>query len=177
MLKFVGQNMLYVAAAAVLLPLSPLNAQKTPDTPIAPVPAQILSARKVFISNGGVNGNSRIVFESIFDRNQPSNQPYNQFYAAIKKWGRFELVAAPADADLVFAISFTLPSSTALDSQFDLAILDAKTHFRLWTITQPIQLATRQETRIRYFDKAMADLVDSIKSLTAPPSAGTEHAR
>lgn len=104
------------------------------------MPAQILSAKKVFISNGGVNGNSRIVFESIFDRNQPSNlnQPYNQFHAAMKTWGRFELVAAPADADLVFSTCFTHPFSTALDSQLDLAILDAKTHFRLWTITLPI---------------------------------------
>jgi hypothetical protein len=174
MLKIIKSGILVFALAAAFVPLPALNAQKTPENPTAPVPAQILSAKKVFISNGGVNGNSRVI---LFLKMLDFNQPYNQFYAAIKNWGRFELVTAPADADLVFRIRFTLPFSNDVDSQLDLAILDAKTHFRLWTITQPIQLANRQETRIKNFSQAMADLVDSIKILTAPPLAGTQHAR
>ena len=38
-----------------------------------------------------------------------SNEPYNRFYAAMKSWGRYELVASPADADWVFEIRFTAP--------------------------------------------------------------------
>ena len=31
---------------------------------------------------------------------------YNEFYAAMKSWGRYELVSSPADADMVFEIRF-----------------------------------------------------------------------
>jgi hypothetical protein len=67
-----------------------LGAQ-TADVPAAPRPAQIVAAKKVFISNAGVG----------------TDMTYDQFYAAIKGWGRYELVASPADADLVFEISFS----------------------------------------------------------------------
>ena len=167
MLKFVRQTMLCVAAAAALVPLPSLNAQKTPETPAAPVPAQILTAKKVFISNAGVDANA-----VVGDR----DEAYNQFYQAMKTWGRYELVTAPADADLVFEISFAAPliSTQVIDTyatQFDVVILDTKTHFNLWTIKQSVQRAARKETWNKNFSKGIADLMDSIKSLTAPPAA------
>ena len=36
------------------------------------------------------------------------DRAYNEFYAAMKTWGRYELVAAPRDADLVFEIRLTV---------------------------------------------------------------------
>lgn len=62
----------------------------------APVPAQILSARKIFVANGGDDFN----FAAL-----GTNRSYNQFYAAMKDRGHFELVSSPADADLVCEVS------------------------------------------------------------------------
>ena len=65
---------------AMILPAaSTLLAQTASVMPAAPLPSQILTAKKVFISNA--------------DAGTMDN--YNQFYAAIKTWGRYELVSAP----------------------------------------------------------------------------------
>jgi hypothetical protein len=143
------------------------------------VPALIVSAKKVFISNagGGCSPFGNVVFSG------GPNRPYNQFSAALKGWGRYELVAAPADADLAFEISFTCPSAgmnggsrpPTNDPQLRLVILDVKTHITLWGITEHVELAMMQGNRDKNFDRAMKKLTDDLKSLAAgspPPSAG-----
>lgn len=65
----------------------------------APFPAQITSGKKAFVSNAG--GDTNRLF---------SGEPrrlYDQFHAALKSWGRYELVGSPAEADLVLEIGFT----------------------------------------------------------------------
>ena len=69
----------------------------------------------------------------------------------MKSWGRYELVASPADADLVFELRFTAPiadfGKTAIyEPQLGLSIFDTKTHFVLWTLTEPVQGAFRKAT-------------------------------
>lgn len=172
MLNIVKPGILVFALAAAFVPLPALNAQQTPETPTAPVPAQILTAKKVFISNTGVGANALPIFTKADD----PNGPYNQFYAAMKTWGRYELVTAPVDADLVFEINFTAPlvGTQILDTyapQLDLAILDTKTRFRLWTLTQPVERATRKETWNKNFSKGLADLVDDLKKLAGQGAA------
>jgi hypothetical protein len=71
----------------------------------APIPAQIITPEKVFISNGGVHS----VALAAFKRAGDTKEPHNRFYADMKSWGRWEIVASPADADLVFEIPFTAP--------------------------------------------------------------------
>jgi hypothetical protein len=73
-------------------------ASQSKQTPPAPIPPQILAAKRVFIGNAG--GEDLSLYTGGPDR------PYNQFYAAVKSSGRFELLSAPADADLLFEISF-----------------------------------------------------------------------
>ena len=48
------------------------------------MPAQIITAKKVFISNGGVDSAALAAFKRAGD----ANEPYNRFYAAMKSWGR-----------------------------------------------------------------------------------------
>jgi hypothetical protein len=109
-------------------------AQQKKPTHRAPIPAQIFTAKKVFIANGGGD-------ESRYEEASYSGGPdrtYNEFYAAMKTWGRYELVAVPGDADLVFEIRLTIfqlqrvhvlsHDSPAIDSQFRVVIRDAKTH-------------------------------------------------
>lgn len=141
----------------------------------APIPAQILTARKVFISNAGVDPTALLAFQR---ENEP-NKPYNRFYAEMKKWGRYELVGAPGDADLVFEIRFTAPISdcdktTSYNPGIDLLILDAKTHFILWTFRESVGGAFRKSTWDKNFDQGMNNLIASLKQIrqsTVTPEA------
>jgi hypothetical protein len=61
------------------------------------VPIQVLSARKVFLSNAGLDGNSIVAF-NIFAKTK-AGMPYADFVAAIKSRGQYDRVATPADSD------------------------------------------------------------------------------
>jgi len=78
---------------------------------------------------------------SIFKRVRGPNEPYEQFYVAMKHLGRYELVGAPADADLVLQLRFSAPlnSCETYQPQLTLEILDTKTHFLLWTFTEAVK--------------------------------------
>jgi hypothetical protein len=78
---------------------------------------------------------------------------------------RFELVSAPANADLVFEIRYL---SGLSDSQLRLSIVDPKTHFVLWPFIQHVQSSSRETARRKNFDQAMTNLVDEVKKVTTP---------
>lgn len=72
------------------------------------------------------------------------DKTYNHFYAAMKAWGRYTLVDNPDDADQVFEIRFItwLSGTGKIDSftpELLLTIVDAKTHFTLWTVAEPVE--------------------------------------
>ena len=164
-----------VALAFALVFAAQLKAQQKKETAMAPVPPQILTSRKVFISNAGYDSTSRVAFKNGGDL----NQPYNEFYSAVKDWGRYELVGTPADADLVFEIRFTAPFAfdekmTVYVPQLDLEILDVKTHFKLWSITVPVQGAIRKATWEKNFSQGIASLMDDLKVLTTQPTAAAD---
>ena len=81
----------------------------------------------------------------------------------MKAWGRYQLVDSPADADLVYEIGFAAPIvhngvPTTYEPQFNLSIVDTRTHFRLWTLLTPVhgaigRLKDRQES-CRWNDKS-----------------------
>jgi hypothetical protein len=144
----------------------------------APVPAQILASNKAFISNAGLDGPSAAAFK----REGDPDRPYKQFYAAMKSWGRYELVTAPGDADLIFEIRFTAQlgncgDSTCYAPQFGLSILDAKSHFTLWTLTEPVQGAIRKATFDKNVNKGMANLMNDVKKLAGPSTSTADSAK
>jgi hypothetical protein len=149
---------LTVAIASVASPIA--AAQKTPDVPPAPVPVQILTARKIFIANG----------DSDPFLGAP-NLAYNEFYATLKSMGTYELVRTPADADMVLEIRFEVvfPAANVLR----LAILDPKTGILLWRITEQVQPWAREATGRKNFDEAMANLVSDLSKLIVSPRATT----
>ena len=57
----------------------------------------------MFISNAGGESFEGVIDQTVF--NGGPDRPYNQFYAAMKAWGRYEVLSSPPDADLVFEIS------------------------------------------------------------------------
>ena len=142
---------------------------KEPTTPPAPLPTQIVTAKKIFISNAG--GDNR---DGAY--NGGADRAYNQFYAAMKSWGHYELAAAPVDADLVFKISFTVPGGfehghADYDPQFQLVIFDPKTRITLWAFTEHADWAILGENRNRNFDQALDRIVADVKSLIDPTAA------
>ena len=78
---------------------------KLPPSPPPPPPlaviAKVTAAKKIFVSNAGA--------DTYFVHDIPggANVTYNEFYAALKQWGYFELVDSATQADLIFQIQGT----------------------------------------------------------------------
>jgi len=161
------------------LPYSFFGADSKP-VPSAPIPVQIQTAKKIFISNAGGDDRSGDVgplFNGGVDR------AYNQFYAAMKEGGRYELVGSPAEADLVFEIQFVLPTASPasnrgqtlatvwLDPQFRLVIRDPKTGTILWGFTEHVPWALLQGNRDKNFDQGTARIVTDVQGLALRATA------
>ena len=87
------------------------------------------------------------------------NLTYNVLYEHMKDWGRYELVPAPADADLIFNTNFVV----LINPQLRLVVLDPQTHTVLWTFAEPVQPWVRQATGRKNFDQTMSKLVDDVR--------------
>ena len=104
------------------------------------------------------------------------DRAYNQFYAAMKSWGRYDLVSAPADADLILSLAWVAPpgpsdvfngkGGSLIEPQFKLTIADPRTQTVLWAFTE--HLEARGGTHDQRFDRALARIVDDLKKLAAP---------
>jgi hypothetical protein len=165
-----------LAFCLTILGLVPvLSAQQSKGPAPAPVPAQIATAQKAFISNAGGESLETVIDETVF--NGGPDRPYNQFYAAMKTWGRYELVSTPADADLVLEISWVL-TDTGLRlpvlGQLRLVVIDLKTHVTLWNVTEYVRGAVLLSNRDKNFDQAMNTVVARLKALMLPPAPTTD---
>jgi len=168
--RIVKRAILCTTFAIALLSAPLLEAQQLTDPPPAPVPSQIVGGKKVFISNASGETNLRAGTTDLNHR---------QFYASMKSWGRYELVSAPADADLVFEIRYEVISGAVhVDAgtggsgefpQIRLTILDPKTHTILWAFTEPVYQVKKKDTGLQNFQNAMNALMSDIKALAAQP--------
>ena len=167
-------TVLCVSLVISLAQISAWAAEQAKPAPAAPVPAQILAAKKVFLGNAG--GDQPLLDDPQFTGGV--ERSYNQFYAAMKTWGRYEIVSAPGDADLLLEIRFTVPpvggpvvrgdtiGGRPYDPQFRLEIRDPKTNTVLWAFTEHAQWAILQGNRDRNFDQALARIVSDVQGLT-----------
>jgi hypothetical protein len=162
---------LFLAAALVALSAS---AQVTPAAVAAPVPNQIVAAKRMFISNAGSESYGSQTYFRLTKYDGGPDRFYNQFYAAMKAWGRYELTDSPADADVVGEVRFTSPIvdkqtqyELVYDPQLNLTILDPKTRVPLWSLTEHIQPAGNKDGDNRNFDQAVARIVDQTRRLAA----------
>ena len=144
--------------------------QKSVPVPPAPVPAQVLNGKKVFIANAGEE-NVIIPIGPILSGS--SDRVYNQFYEAIQQLGRYELVSAPAEADLVFEIGFTINGSPRIPEtgHLRLAIRDPKTNVLLWAFVEYAQFAVRRGNRDKNLDHAMSLIISELRDLVSPGAA------
>lgn len=135
-------------------------ANGAPQVTLAPMPDLIRSAKKVFISNIGADAPSW----QFFSYTEMPNEPYQSFYMAMKAWGHYSLVDDPSQADLVAEIHFrTYETSPALG----LSLIDARTHFTLWTLVQPVNGAFRKATWRKNYLAGVNDLMQQLEQITA----------
>jgi hypothetical protein len=166
-----------VTAVLLLSAVAAVAQNSVPPAP-GPVPAAILTAKKIFVSNAGADSG---LFPHPFSDNP--DRGYDQFYAALKSAGDFKLVGDPSQADLVLELRLTAPYGPSnADKEkgtsdplpmFRLVIYDIKTHYVLWALTEAIDAANPQKTHDRNFDDALTRLVLDFESLTgnAPAAA------
>jgi hypothetical protein len=157
--------LLFALSFALFFSFAGAGTARAQESPSAPVPAQLVSAGKIFISNAGgdIDPNTRRLGEFV---GLPI-RPYNEFYSAMKSWGRYQIVSTPSEADLIFEISFSISlASGGADAKFHLVILDPKTHVTLWAFTEYIENAILGSNREKHFEQGMESIVADAKSLS-----------
>ena len=160
-----------LASAAFVLCLAPLLRAQVADPPQAPLPAGLTSARKLFLGNAGDQENADCL------------RAYNDLYADIAKLHRFELLAAPAGADLILEMHYEFtPGQTAGHDdprRFRVLIIDPGTHVVLWSLTERTNYAALQKNRDKNLDEMVDHLAADFSSLSAaqPPNnnSRTQH--
>src|SRR5271157_5555981 len=75
----------------VLVSLNAFAAKHRKDVPPAPLPAVVVNAKRIFLTNGG-----------------GSNLAYDSFYSEMKLWGRYEIVGSPEEADLIVELAYRI---------------------------------------------------------------------
>jgi len=142
------------------------------DIPPAPLPSVVVNAKKVFLTNGG-----------------GSNLAYDAFYSEMKKWGKYEIVGSPDEADLIVELAYRVDhggtrvwsstnsydgttqvhSSQIVDPQVVLTIYDAKTKNSLWSMTDHRRLARREKNREKETVNSAERLVQELKTRVSLP--------
>jgi len=150
----IGSGLRFAACTLVFFPLSAL-AQQPATTPPGPIPRAILSAKTLFVSN---SASVRGLYTG-----EP-NRTYDEFYAALRGAGVFQLVDDPAEADLVLELQIidTGPGT----ANFKLLIYEGKTRFLLWTMIESINACNRPRTCDANFDDSLLALLVNFEKLT-----------
>jgi hypothetical protein len=162
-----------IALTLCLVALLPnLWAKTRKDVPAAPLPAEIINAQRIFLSNGG-----------------GSDLAYDAFYAAMKKWGKYQIVGSPAEADLIVELSYQVEnlgthvwsatntynnttqvySRQVVDPKLILTIYDAKSKNSLWSTIDHRQLARLEKNREKETINSAERLVDELRARASLP--------
>ncbi|WP_263384662.1 hypothetical protein [Granulicella arctica] len=128
------------------------------NTVQAPVPTPLLNGKKAFISYelGDVTA-----FPDAYSGGP--ERAYGEFYSAMKTWNRYNLVADPNEADVVFAVRFVDPPNTV--PQIRIGVADAKTHITLWGFVEQVDFKFRKKNRDAAFTDSVKLLVTDIQTL------------
>jgi hypothetical protein len=166
--QLVGATLLFAITASAQAPAPPMS--------LAPVPPALLNAKTVFISNAGADSG---LFPHPFSGDP--DRAYNEFYAGIQAWGRYQIVTDPSGADVVFELQLVAPPGPSNPNKvngasdplpmFRLVIFDRKTHYVLWALTESIDQAILQTSHDRNFDAALSAITMDLKRLTSAPTS------
>jgi hypothetical protein len=154
-----------------------------PPPPPPAIAATIASAKTVFVSN---LGSDEVV---AVNTKGGANASYNEFFASLQRWGRYQLVGSPKDADLVFEIRTTQQPPedkwigpgigqnsfdvTAYPAIISLTIRDGSDQSILWTTTAKYLRGPTRKGIFTHFDQAIEDLTNQLKAFVSPSAAVT----
>lgn len=168
-----GATMRKLAAyLCVLVSLNAFAAKHRKNVPPAPLPTVVVTAKKIFLSNGG-----------------GSNLAYDSFYSEMKQWGKYEIVGSPEEADLIVELAYRVErggtrvwsssntydgttqvhSAQIVDPQLTLTIFDAKTKNSLWSELDHRRLARRENNREKEIINSADRLVEDLKARVSIP--------
>jgi hypothetical protein len=156
-------------AAILCLAVPTCAFAKKKEVPPAPLPGIVQQAKTVFLTNGG---GSPIAFDEL--------------YAQMKQWSRFQLASSPEQADIVIELKYFVEdhgthvwsstntytnqtqvySAQVVDPQLVLSIYEPKSGSLLWSATDHRKLArlssNRTKETINSADRLVRELQDRI---------------
>jgi hypothetical protein len=147
-------------------------------TPEALAQARLLSAKNIFISNDGA--------DSDFPADPGAGVAH--FSAALRSWGRYNVVSSVKQADLVLqlrsasatsVVDDTIngsPSSIYRTPYFRLNIADPATLKPIWSITVPVRTGIRKKDKANFLDVSAQNLTSQLKLLDGDPLSTHETA-
>ena len=159
------RKLTFVLGFLLLIPA--LQAKTRKDVPPAPLPEVIVTAHKVFLSNGG-----------------GSDLAYDAFYSEMKNWGKYQIVGSPDDAELIVELSYHVEdmgtrvwssvntynnttqvhSRQLIDPKLILTIYDARTKNSLWSTVDHRRLARMEKNREKEMINSAEMLVEVLRS-------------
>jgi len=159
----------------VCLVVMAASAKDKKEIPKAPLPSQVLTAKKVFISKGV--GATAFTAEGGFDL------AFDAFYSDMKSWNRYAITDKPEDADLIMQVSYTASSggthvysstntytnqttvysSQLLDLQLTLVVYDSHSRTELWSTSVAPGTARRKKNQEKEMIKAGESLATNLK--------------
>ncbi len=168
----------------LVVPSSIVAAKEKQSVQPAPLPKEIIEAKTIFIAKG------------------PGSDPYlkggadlafDNFYAAVKNWGKYTIVDSPGNADLVFELSYSsqqvgthvwsatnayngsthVYSAPDMDPRASLNIYDRKTGFVLWSDAEARDGARRKKNREKNLKRTVQEMVDNLRARTEGVPAAT----
>jgi len=160
----------------------PAHAQITGRTSLAPLPAAVGHARKVFLLNGQTTAQYLTKNGNIL--------AFDTLYADMESWGKYELVGSPTDADIVIELQYRPysrgsrsfgtynPSANTVQTRsvdqigadFALVIYDAKSKEQLWSGSDACRAALKIKNQQKEVIRSVGRLVDDLKARTQPGS-------
>jgi hypothetical protein len=172
---FCKRGVMRKAFCFVFLAAMVVTAKDRKDIPKAPLPSELVTAKKVFLAKGaGANAHT---VEGGFDL------AFDAFYSEMKSWGRYAITDKPEDADLIMEISYKVTeggprvwsstntsnnqtdvySTQTFDAQLTLMVYDSHTKTALWSTTVPPGRAFRKKNQEKEMIKAGETLVTNLK--------------
>jgi hypothetical protein len=163
--RFAAISVIALYCAAPLCAQQRSSANVGINNVAAPVPTPLLMGKRVFISYelGDVTS-----FPQRYSGGP--ERAYSELFAAMKAWGRYEVVMDPKDADVVFAVRFVDVGGGAFP-QIRLGISDAKTHTSLWGFVEQVNFAFRKKNRDAAFTDTVKLLVADVQALLKTDSS------
>ena len=110
----------------------------------APVPAEVRTAKKVFVESDASSGNIDM---------------YSRFVAALRTWGYYTIVDSPEKADVIFGFR---------DLPLEVTVLEPLSGMILWTVSDPLNGVYPKSSKKRA-SREIENIVSALKEMTGEP--------